>query len=183
MRLMVVGEILKLLLLGSAILISGVAWAQFAPRVPDTPQALRPPKGEILLFHLKGKGKQIYVCQQSVSTYTWKLKAPDAQLFGESGELVGRHFAGPTWESNAGSRVTGKMMASVPSPDSNSIPWLLLTMTSRDSTGLMARVQSIQRLNTKGGVAPAAGCGPGNASNETSIPYEADYYFYGEPRP
>lgn len=175
--------VLQCVLLSSALLFAGTAQAQFAPNAPKTPKVLQPPKGQALLLHLHGQGNQIYACQSAAGAYAWKLKAPDAKLFGESGELAGRHFAGPTWEANDGSRVTAKMAASVPSPVSGSIPWLLLTAIGHDSKGIMARVQSIQRLDTKGGVAPNAGCGAANKNDETAVPYEADYYFYGLPRP
>jgi hypothetical protein len=147
------------------------------------PKALLPPAGQVLILHLNGKGKQIYSCQGAGGVYAWKLKAPDAKLFSEGGELAGRHFAGPAWEANDGSRVTGKLVASVPSSDSNSIPSLLLTVTSRAGTGIMSKARSIQRLETKGGVAPATGCSASNENDETSVPYEAGYYFYGMPEP
>jgi hypothetical protein len=176
--------VLQCVLLSSAFLLlpAATAWAQFAPDPPQAPKALRPPKGQTLILHLHGKGNQIYVCQGAAGVYAWKFKAPDAKLFGESGELAGSHFAGPTWEGNDGSRVIAQVAASVPSPRSGSIPWLLLTAIGRDDKGIMARVQSIQRLDTKGGVAPSAGCSAANKNTETAVPYEADYYFYGLPR-
>jgi hypothetical protein len=156
------------------LLSAGVLLAE--SRVPKT---LLPPQGEVLILHLNGKGKQIYTCQSAGGTHAWKLKAPDAKLFSESGELAGRHFAGPAWEANDGSRITGKVIASATSPDSNSIPWLLLTVTSHEGAGIMSGVQSIQRLETKAGIAPATGCSAANENEETSVPYEAGYYFYG----
>ena len=145
---------------------------------PSAPKALQPPKDQVLILHLNAKGQQIYVCEAAAGVSAWKFKAPQANLYAESGELFGRHFAGPTWESNDGSRVVGKVMASAPSPDSDAIPWLLLTATSHDGAGVFSKVQSIQRLNTKGGVAPSTGCSAQNQKEETQVPYEASYYFY-----
>ncbi len=150
---------------------------------PRVPKMLVPPQGQVLILHLEGKGKQIYTCQSAGGVYMWKLKAPDAKLFRQGDELAGRHFAGPSWEASDGSRITGKLVASAPSPDSNSIPWLLLTVISHDGAGIMNRVQSIQRLETKGGIAPGTGCSASNENNETPVPYEAAYYFYGMPQP
>jgi Protein of unknown function (DUF3455) len=147
------------------------------------PTMLVPPQGQVLILHLEGKGKQIYSCQSARGVYAWKLKAPDAKLFRPNGELAGRHFAGPAWEASDGSRITGKLVASAPSPASNSIPWLLLSVTSHDGSGILSRVQSIQRLETKGGIAPATGCSVSNENKETPVPYEAAYYFYGMPQP
>jgi hypothetical protein len=147
--------------------------------VPDAPKELKPPGAQVLLLQAHGKGSQIYACQNAGGQYAWKLKAPDAQLFSESGEKIGRHFAGPTWEANDRSRVMGKVAASVPSPDADSSPWLLLDGTPGGGEGTFARVKSIQRLNTEGGKAPASGCDASHEKLETPVSYEADYYFYG----
>jgi hypothetical protein len=146
---------------------------------PDVPKELRVPDGQTLLLRLHGEGKQIYSCLNAAGVYAWKLKGPEARLIDEDGKVVGRHFAGPTWESTDGSRVTGKLAASVASPDAGSIPRLLLSAASHEGAGVMQRVLSIQRLDTKGGVAPSTGCAAGSENAETSIPYEASYYFYG----
>ena len=130
---------------------------------------------------MHGKGQQIYSCAaagDSDGTPIWRFKAPKADLFGESGERVGRHFGGPTWEANDGSQVVGKLVVSVPSKDVNSIPWLLLTEVSRSEKGMFSRVESIQRLETKGGNAPTTPC---TLKEETGVAYEAEYYFYGQP--
>lgn len=166
-------------LLPIAFLIGGRLFAE--PTDPNVTQALRPPSGQILIAHFSGKGKQIYMCQRAAATYSWKLKAPEAQLYSEDGKLVGHHFAGPTWEATDGSRVTGRLVTSVPSPDSNCIPWLLLTVIAHEGRGIMNNVQTIQRLNTRRGVAPSGGCDAALEGQETSVPYEADYYFYGTP--
>ncbi|HEX8882141.1 MAG TPA: DUF3455 domain-containing protein, partial [Candidatus Acidoferrum sp.] len=75
------------------------------------------------------------------------------------------------------SRVTGTIVDGVPSPDANSIPWLLLTVRSRTGDGVLARVTSIQRLNTKGGKAPAS-CDAAHVGQELRVPYSADYFFF-----
>ena len=162
----------------AAILIAGNASAKSGPKPPAAPKALRPPKGEVVTLHLVGKGKQIYVCRGTNGTYTWTLKAPDAGLFAENGEAAGRHFAGPTWEAKDKSQVTGKLVASVRPKKPDAIPWLLLEAVSHNGKGIMANVESIQRLHTQGGVAPSSGCGAAYENEETSVAYEADYYFY-----
>jgi len=167
------------MLLAGIFLWAEVAGAKSGAKPPAAPKALRPPKGEVLILHLVGKGKQIYVCQNTNGAYAWKLKAPDASLFTEAGEAAGRHFAGPTWEAKDGSLVTGKLVASVPPKKPDAIPWLLLQAASHSGKGIMTNVESIQRLHTKGGVAPTAGCAAAYENEETSVAYEADYYFYG----
>jgi hypothetical protein len=39
-------------------------------------------------------------------------------------------------------------------------------------------VTSIQRLNTKGGKAPASGCDAAHTDQELRVPYSADYAFF-----
>jgi hypothetical protein len=142
------------------------------------PPQLQPPANEQLLLHVHAKGDQVYTCKEDAAQFAWTLKAPDAQLFDKDGKLFGKHFAGPSWEANDGSRVTGKAVANVPSPDANSIPWLLVNVVSHDGSGVLTRATSIQRLNTKGGKPPASGCDASHAGQEVRVPYSADYLFY-----
>lgn len=149
----------------------------------QTPQALAPPEGETLLFQAHGKGDQIYTCKKGETGYAWILKAPDARLLNANGDIVGRHFAGPTWEASDGSRVMGKVSANSPSPDPASIPWLLLSATGHQGEGKMSPVSSVQRLKTKAGKAPRSGCDEWASGKEVRVPYEAEYYFYGKGSP
>ncbi len=144
----------------------------------QVPQQLQPPAGEQLLLTVHAKGDQVYVCKESVTEFAWNLKAPDAQLFDKDGKPFGKHFAGPTWEAKDGSRVTGKAVANAPSPEADSIPWLLVNIVSHEGTGVLSRATTIQRLNTKGGKAPATGCDAAHAGQEVRAPYSADYLFY-----
>jgi hypothetical protein len=144
----------------------------------QVPKELQPPANEQLLLQVHAKGVQIYSCKADGGQFGWTLKAPDAQLFDKDGKPFGKHFAGPSWESNDGSRVTGKAVANSPSPDADSIQWLLVTVVSRDGDGMLTRVTSIQRINTKGGKAPASGCDASHAEQEQRVAYTADYVFF-----
>jgi hypothetical protein len=144
----------------------------------QAPKELQPPAGEQLLLEVHAKGDQIYSCKADGGQFAWTLKAPDAQLFNKDGKPFGRHFAGPSWEASDGSRVTGKAVANAPSPDPDSIPWLLLTVVSRNGDGKLTRVTSIQRVNTKGGKAPDSGCDGAHAGQEERAPYTAEYVFF-----
>ncbi|MGB9336744.1 MAG: DUF3455 domain-containing protein [Candidatus Acidiferrales bacterium] len=150
----------------------------FAVAAQELPQQLQPPANEQLLLQVHAKGDQVYTCKSDAAQFTWALKAPDAQLFDKNGKPFGKHFAGPSWEASDGSRVTGKAAANSPSPDADSIPWLLVTVVSHEGSGVLSRVTSIQRLNTKGGKAPASGCDASHAGQELRVPYSADYGFY-----
>ncbi len=153
------------------ILLGAAAWAQ------QVPAALQPPDNEQLVARVHAKGDQVYSCKVDGAQVGWTLKAPDAQLFDKDGKAFGKHFAGPSWEASDGSRVVGKAAANVASPDADSIPWLLVKVVSHAGDGVLARVTSIQRINTKGGKAPASGCDAGHAGQEVRAAYSADYLF------
>lgn len=147
-----------------------------APAVPD---ALKVPEGNKLDFVADAEGVQIYVCQAAADgSAAWTLKAPDAQLFGKRGRLIGIHYAGPTWEGLDGSTVVGARVAAAPSPDPSAIPWLLLSAASNTGHGLMSKVTFIQRLDTVGGLAPQTGCDADHLGATVESEYSAAYYFY-----
>src|SRR5260221_10202114 len=154
--------------------------ATFAASGQHVPQSIQPPAGEQLLLQVHAKGDQVYTCKGDAAQAAWALKAPDAQLFDKDGKPFGKHFAGPSWEAGDGSRVTGKAVANVPSPDADSIPWLLVNIITHEGSGVLSRATTIQRLNTKGGKAPAAGCDAAHANQEMRVPYAADYLFYAQ---
>jgi hypothetical protein len=122
-----------------------------------------------LLLRAAGRGDQVYSCLNG----SWALQAPDAKLLDQQGSIIGRHFAGPTWELNDGSWVKGKAVAKQGSPDASAVPWLLLE--SVDGTGKLRTVRFIQRTETRGGNAPDGGCTPGEVRR---VPYTATYSFY-----
>jgi hypothetical protein len=144
----------------------------------QAPQQLQPPVGEQLVYQVHGEGDQIYTCNSDGAQFKWSLKAPEAKLATQDGQSFGKHFAGPSWEANDGSRVMGKAVANAPSPDPDSIPWLLVTVVRHEGNGLLSRITTVQRLNTKGGKAPASGCDVAHAGQEARVPYSAEYLFY-----
>jgi len=124
---------------------------------------------------------QIYDCKPNKddpARFEWVFRAPEAELFDAAGKNIGKHYAGPTWESNDGSKVVGEVKARDNSPDPNAIPWLLLSAKSTSGNGVFSQTQSIQRVHTAGGNAPAAGCSQAQAGKELRVPYKAMYYFY-----
>ena len=150
----------------------------FAARAQQVPAQIQAPANEQLVLQVHAKGDQVYTCKEGVTEFAWTLKAPDAQLFDKDGKPFGKHFAGPSWEASDGSRVVGKAVANAPSPDADSIPWLLVNIISHNGRGVLWSATSIQRVNTKGGKAPASGCDSGHTGQEVRVPYSADYLFY-----
>jgi Protein of unknown function (DUF3455) len=162
----------------AALLLTAMSSLSASANAQETRKELQPPSNQQLLLQVHGKGAQIYVCQEGATQFAWTLKAPEAGLFDTSGKPFGKHFAGPTWQANDGSQIVGKAAASAPSPEADSIPWLLITVVDHSGEGLLARVTSIQRLNTKGGKAPSSGCDSVHAGQEVRVPYSADYLFF-----
>ncbi len=149
------------------------------------PDDLKVPANQTLSIEARGIGLQIYECRENKNdpaTLEWTFKAPEAELFDSSDKRIGKHYAGPTWESVDGSKVVGALMALHKSPEKGAIPWLLLRADSHSGPGVFSRIESIQRLNTSGGNAPAEGCSLEQLGKEIRIPYKASYYLYvGKP--
>jgi len=131
-----------------------------------------------MVLQVHAKGDQIYVCKADGTQTVWTLKAPEAQLFDKDGKAFGKHVAGPSWQANDGSQIAGKAAANVASPEPDSIPWLLVKVVRHSGEGVLSRVTSIQRLNTKGGKAPASGCDAAHGGREVRVAYSADYLFF-----
>jgi hypothetical protein len=124
-------------------------------------------------------GVQIYECAQKPdSTFEWAFKAPEASLATRSGQTLGKHYAGPTWESTDGSAVVGEVKARDPGPTSSAIPWLLLAAKANRGSGAFSTAKSIQRVTTTGGLAPAESCDATSLHKVARVPYTASYYFY-----
>jgi hypothetical protein len=148
-------------------------------KIPHVPDLIKAPAGEDLVLIARAKGFQIYVCRvDATGQPAWVLKAPEAFLYDEQGDVLGKHFGGPTWKHNDGSEITGKMAAKVDAPDAGTIPWLLLNVTDHSGSGVFSRVTTIQRIHTSGGLAPASGCTGTELEKEFKSSYTADYYFY-----
>lgn len=146
---------------------------------PDVPDAIAVPEGLEPVLFAHAKGVQIYTCQQGASKhYEWTLKGPDAELKDRKDKVIGQHTAGPTWKLKDGSEVTGKRAAEVESLDSESVPWLLIDVTSNSKKGALANVSKIQRVHTHGGKPGNDTCDEAHKDAETKSEYTADYYFF-----
>lgn len=140
-------------------------------RAPEVPHDIAVPAGNKVHFHALGVGVQIYTWNGS----SWGAAVPEATLFHAEG-VVAIHFAGPTWESNSGSRVVGALPPVSVTVDTNAIPWLRLKAATAEGPGIFADTTYIQRVNTVGGKAPSA---DGTVVGQVArVPYAADYFFY-----
>ena len=159
-----------------------IAAACSTPGLP-VPDQLKPPAGESPIAALTARGVQIYECRartDDAQASEWAFVAPQAELFDAGGRPVGKHYAGPHWESSDGSKVIGSVKARADAPQPGAIPWLLLATRSDGPAGAFAGVTSVQRVNTAGGTAPAAAeCAAATRGREARVAYSAEYLLFG----
>jgi hypothetical protein len=154
-----------------------------APELPGAAATLAVSAGKVH-FHVYAVGVQIYTGTPSATSptgFSWTFTGPEAVLFDADGNVVGIHyaFAGPTrpaWETESGSLVVGARRVPAVTVDPTAIPWLLLEAVQTEGPGVLERTTYIQRVNTAGGLAPAAL--PTAAGQEARVPYTTEYYFY-----
>lgn len=163
----------------AALLATLLSAAAFAA---SEPPAITVPAGNALALTLLGAGDLAYECKAKADmpgVYEWVFAGPIAVLYDKTSKAaVGKYYAGPTWEANDGSKVGGKQLGVSPSPNAASIPLQLVQAGASSGTGAMSGISFIQRMNTKGGVAPKDACGAANAGVKVMVKYEADYLFY-----
>jgi hypothetical protein len=157
---------------------------------PSGSPDVNPPAGAKRVLEASAETVQIYTCKEESGQYSWAFKAPEANLSDKHGKALGRHFAcpaqgeacatkpGSTWEWHDKSAVTGKRLKSVDSPYKDAIPWLLVEAVDHSGKGRLSEVTYIQRVDTKGGKAPATGCDAARAGQEARVAYSAKYVFY-----
>jgi hypothetical protein len=175
---------MRRLLITAMAAVAAVSLAQIAQADPAAPAV----PGEIavtgdhkpyLIAH--AEGVQIYACYSVADGYAWRLLAPRATLTGDNGKPLGSHYGGPTWEARDGSTVIGVREAGA-SVDPAAIDWLRLRADSKAAGpdgDRLAATTYIQRINTVGGRAPAAGeCDEDTVAEQREIPYSADYVFF-----
>ncbi|KAG8154661.1 DUF3455 domain-containing protein [Burkholderia catarinensis] len=149
-----------------------------APAYADEAAGLAPPEPATPVLSTTATGVQIYACEYDPAhRLAWAFQRPEAMLFDAGGTLVVRHGAGPSWEALDGSRITGKKLAEAPSTRPGSIPQLLLATTpaAAGTTGTLAGVRFVQRLDTSGGTPPEVACSTEHAIGR--FPYFARYVF------
>ena len=178
-----------------AALAAGAAACEDSPQEPSAARPLTPaipvadsrgvdlgecdeisvPEGSKLVYHAYAKGVQIYQYDNG----TWVPKGPSATLYSDAAgtNTMGIHYGGPTWESNGGSFVVGRLNKPCEVGPTD-IPWLLLDGIRSEGSGIFNRVAFIQRVNTVGGKAPSV---PGSQGEVRNVPYTAAYFFYRAP--
>jgi hypothetical protein len=166
--------------LAAAVPLTGVAAA--GPAAPDVPAGIAVEEGNKPFLVGHAVGVQIYRCNGT----SWALFAPRANLYGDYGQLIATHFAGPSWQAKDGSGVVGRRIKDPVTVDRTAIAWLLIEPTSvipGPDGNRLGGTTFIQRIATAGGLAPAAStCTAETAGAEVEVPYTADYVFWKQTR-
>jgi hypothetical protein len=169
----------KILCLTGLSLALGCSASAFAQM--DVPEAVRVPDGHKVAMETVGVGQITYECQANKDMpgqMAWVFMGPKAALNDRSGKQVGTYYGPPaTWESMDGSKLTGTQLAVAPAGDGN-IPHQLVKANPAEGKGAMTDVSYIQRVATKGGVAPDKACAATNEGERQTVEYQADYLFW-----
>ncbi|MFJ4387188.1 DUF3455 domain-containing protein [Pseudomonas sp. NPDC089408] len=146
--------------------------------LPDT---IKVPDGHRVLLETVGVGQITYECRDKANTpgqTEWTFVGPKAVLNDRAGKQVGDYFGPPaTWQAKDGSKVTGTQLAVAPA-DKDALPYQLVKANPAEGKGAMQGVSYIQRLATRGGVAPASDCTAQNKGTKQVVQYQADYVFW-----
>jgi hypothetical protein len=176
---------------------------------PPTPSEITPEAGNVAFAVGHAQGTQGYIClPTSTGGTSWTVLAarPEATLFVkifDKDVQIITHFLSPdntadrvpraTWQSSFDtSRVWAAKVNGIPAgsdpvscPNTGAIDCLLLgTKATQDGpTGgkFLSKTTFVQRLNTRGGSAPAdnAGClSSADVGHQLLVGYTADYFFY-----
>jgi hypothetical protein len=151
----------------------------------EIPDSLKVPEGNKFVLQTFARGVQIYEVQRSKTdpnVFQWVNIAPSATLYLRpdfTNEIID-HSAGPSWQftkgPSKGEIVVAKRVQGV-TKDATAIQWLLLeavdALSSADN-----KITYIQRICTRGGLAPTTGADEAHLGQIANIPYTASYLFY-----
>jgi len=155
------------------------------PICAEIPGDLNVPEGNKLVLQTFARGVQIYEVQRSKTDpnlFLWVNIAPLATLYARPdfvNEVIS-HFEGPSWQftkgPSKGEKVVAKKVAGI-TADETAIQWLLLeavdSLSSADN-----KITYIQRICTRGGLAPTTVADEAHLGQLANSPYTASYLFY-----
>jgi Protein of unknown function (DUF3455) len=145
------------------------------------PEAVKVPAGHKVALESVGVGEITYECREksaAAGQFEWVFVGPSAVLKDRAGKAIGSYYGPPaTWASMDGSKLTGTQVAVAPSAAGN-IPLQLVKANPATGQGAMSGVMYVQRVDTRGGVAPASACGMDTKGKKEIVKYQADYIFW-----
>ncbi len=161
---------------------------------PRVPPELQVPAGNTAFLEGHGVGTQNYICLPTATGFAFTLFTPEATLLSDDAEQITTHFFGPNpaengtirvaWQhSRDTSTVWAKLFHDPVTVAKDAIPWLVLETAGVQAgpTGgdTLTATTFIQRVNTRGGLAPSTGCSSlADVGAKAFIHYTADYFFY-----
>lgn len=156
-----------------------VSAAPFDPAgLPDT---VKVPAGHRIAWETVGVGEITYECRPKAGApgqFEWFFAGPKADLKNRTGMTVGRYWGPPaTWAALDGSQFTGTQLAVAPAA-AGSIPLQLVKANPATGSGELSGVSYVQRVATKGGVAPSLPCTSEGLGRRETVKYQADYIFW-----
>jgi hypothetical protein len=173
----------------SAIALAGCASSPMAPVAPvfsqaNLPDAVKVPAGQQVALETVGVGDITYQCREKaamVGAFEWVFVGPNAALNNRQGQAIGKYYGPPaTWEHADGSKLTGAQLAVAPAA-AGSIPLQLVKVNAPAvgaKAGAMSGLTFIQRVATRGGVAPSSACDAANKDRKEIVKYQAEYIFW-----
>lgn len=172
----------SLLLLGSVALVAQPAvFAQTDSEQKGLPALIQVAAGNTLVLETNASGTIEYQCSKEkdpLTTYKWIITGPTATLTNKEGEKIGDYTGPPArWAHEDGSFVTGSQVAVSPNGSKN-IPMQLVKADVAGGQGVLTTVSYVQRVNTKGGIAPSGKCSESNEGEKVEVNYKADYKFW-----
>jgi hypothetical protein len=145
------------------------------------PDAVKVPAGHRVAMETVGVGQITYECRaraNAAGQFEWVFVGPDATLRARDGKAMGRYYGPPaTWENSDGSKFTGAQVAVSPAPAGN-IPLQLVKANPASGSGSFSGVSYVQRVATKGGVAPTMPCAADSLGRKEIVQYQADYILW-----
>lgn len=145
------------------------------------PDVVKVPAGHRVALETVGVGEITYECRTKANTpgaFEWVFVGPQADLNSRSGAKLGTYYGPPaTWAANDGSKITGAQLAVAPAM-AGSIPLQLVKANPAMGSGAMTGITYVQRVATKGGVAPASACDATGVGRKEIVRYQADYIFW-----
>lgn len=170
--------------LSAVLLLSACAATPSAHRMfsqDGLPDPVKVPAGHRVALETVGVGEITYECRAKANpagAFEWVFVGPKADLNSRAGQKLGTYFGPPaTWAASDGSAVTGTQVAVAPT-SAGSIPLQLVKANPATGMGAMNGTAYIQRVATRGGVAPAATCDATAAGRKEVVTYQADYIFW-----
>uniref|UniRef100_UPI0030D797FA DUF3455 domain-containing protein n=1 Tax=Pseudomonas sp. RA_35y_Pfl2_P32 TaxID=3088705 RepID=UPI0030D797FA len=147
----------------------------------NLPDPIKVPSGHKLVLESVGVGEITYECRGKANApgqTEWFFVGPKATLNARDGQMLGSYFGPPaTWQAKDGSTITGTQLAVAPSSSGN-LPYQLVKANPAQGKGAMTGVSYIQRVATRGGVAPSLACTAANKGQREVVSYQADYLFW-----